>query len=182
MQNRSQVRRGVGPYPLGAFMISNRSVRFGARALALVGVALSLPACATITRGSSQEFTVTSEPPGARVSTSNGFQCDATPCTFRMPRKDEFRATVSMDGYATQTHDIKSGISGGGAAGLAGNVIFGGIVGGVVDASSGALNDLTPNPLAVTLRTPTEQARWDAEQAEASRQAAAAAAATGRPN
>ena len=48
-------------------------------------VALTLPACATITRGSSQEFTVQSEPPGARVSTSNGFQCDATPCTFRMP-------------------------------------------------------------------------------------------------
>lgn len=163
-------------------MISNRSVRFGVRALALVGVALSLPACATITRGSSQEFTVESTPPGARVSTSNGFQCDATPCTFRMPRKDEFRATVSMDGFATQTHEIKSGISGGGAAGLAGNLIFGGIVGGVVDASSGALNDLTPNPLVVTLRTPADQARWDAEQAEAARQAAATAAATGRPN
>ena len=87
-------------------MISNRYARFGMRALALVGVALSLPACATITRGSSQEFTVESTPPGARVSTSNGFQCDATPCTFRMPRKDEFRATVSMDGYVAEDHDI----------------------------------------------------------------------------
>lgn len=158
-------------------MISNRNVRFGVRALALVGVALSLPACATITRGSSQEFTVESTPPGARVSTSNGFQCDATPCTFRMPRKDEFRATVSMEGYVSQEHDIQSGISGGGAAGLAGNVIFGGIIGGVVDASSGAMNDLTPNPLVVTLRTPVEEAAWRAGEAERERQAAAAAAA-----
>jgi len=160
-------------------MIYNRSTRLGVRALTLVGVALALPACATITRGSSQEFTVESTPPGARVSTSNGFQCDATPCTFRMPRKDAFRATVSMDGYATQTHDIRSSISGGGAAGLAGNVVFGGIVGGVVDASSGALNDLTPNPLTVTLRTPRDQAAWDAAEAERARQAASA---TGTPN
>lgn len=158
-------------------MISNRYARFGVRALALVGVALSLPACATITRGSSQEFTVESTPPGARVSTSNGFQCDATPCTFRMPRKDEFRATVSMDGYVAQDHDIKSGISGGGAAGLAGNIIFGGVIGAVVDGSSGAMNDLTPNPLVVILRTPAEERAWQAAEAERARVAAAAAAA-----
>lgn len=156
-------------------MISNRTARFGARALMLVGVALSLPACATITRGSSQEFTVESTPPGARVSTSNGFQCDATPCTFRMPRKDAFRATVSMDGYVSQEHQVSSGISGGGAVGLAGNVVFGGIIGGVVDASSGAMNDLTPNPLVVILRTPAEERAWQAAEAERARQAAAAA-------
>jgi len=162
-------------------MISTRNARFGVRALALVGVALSLPACATITRGSSQEFTVESTPPGARVSTSNGFQCDATPCTFRMPRKDEFRATVSMEGYVSQEHNIQSGMSGGGAAGLAGNVIFGGIVGGVVDASSGALNDLTPNPLVVVLRTPAEEAAWLASEAQRAREVEAAAAAGTRP-
>jgi len=158
-------------------MFSNRTARFGVRALTLVGVALCLPACATITRGSSQEFTVESTPPGARVSTSNGFQCDSTPCTFRMPRKDEFRATVSMDGYVTQEHQVSSGISGGGAAGLAGNVVFGGIIGGVVDASSGAMNDLTPNPLVVILRTPAEERAWQADAAERARQAAAAPAA-----
>ncbi|MBA3050765.1 MAG: translation initiation factor 2 [Alphaproteobacteria bacterium] len=156
-------------------MISIRNARLGVRALALVGVALSLPACATITRGSSQEFTVESTPPGARVSTSNGFQCDATPCTFRMPRKDAFRATVSMNGYVTQDHQISSGISGGGAAGMAGNVIFGGVIGAVVDGTSGAMNDLTPNPLVVILRTPEEERAWQADAAERARQAAAAA-------
>jgi hypothetical protein len=156
-------------------MISNRNARFGVRALALVGAALCLPACATITRGSSQEFTVQSTPPGARVSTSNGFQCDATPCTFRMPRKDAFRATGSRDGYVAQEHEINSGISGGGAAGMAGNVIFGGVIGAVVDGNSGAMNDLTPNPLVVTLRTPAEEAAWQAAEAERARAVAAAA-------
>lgn len=116
-----------------------------------LAAALSLPACATITRGSDQQFTVQSEPSGARVSTSNGFQCDATPCTFRMPRKDGFRATVSLDGYETQEVEVTSGVSSGGATGMAGNLIFGGIVGGVVDANSGAMNDLKPNPLVVIL-------------------------------
>ena len=162
-------------------MISTRTARIGARVLALAAAALTLPACATITRGSSQEFTVESTPPGARVSTSNGFQCDATPCTFRMPRKDEFRATVSMEGYVSQEHNIQSGMSGGGAAGLAGNVIFGGIVGGVVDASSGALNDLTPNPLVVILRTPAEEAAWLASEARNAREVEAAAASGTRP-
>lgn len=143
----------------------------GARAAVLVCAALSLSACATITRGSNQQFSVESTPPGARVSTSNGFQCAATPCSFRMPRKDAFRATVSMDGYVTQEHAIASGMSGNGAAGMAGNLIFGGIVGGVVDANSGAMNDLTPNPLIVILLTPAEAAaRADAEAALAAGQ------------
>ena len=158
-------------------MFSNRYARLGVRALTLVGVALSLPACATITRGSSQEFTVESTPPGARVSTSNGFQCDATPCTFRMPRKDAFRATVSMEGYVTQEQQVASGISGSGAAGMAGNVIFGGVIGVVVDGNSGAMNDLTPNPLVVILRTPAEERAWQASSAAAA--AAAAAPASG---
>ena len=129
--------RGTACNPLGDFMISIRTARFGVRALLLAGVALSLPACATITRGTSQQFTVTSTPPGARVSTSNGFSCEATPCTFRMPRKDAFRATVSLDGYVTQDHEIESRMSGAGGAGFAGNVLVGGVIGMAVDGTSG---------------------------------------------
>jgi len=147
--------------------------RFGARALVLAGAALSLTACATITRGTTQTFSVETTPPGAQVSTSNGFQCVATPCSFRMPRKDAFRATVSMDGYAPQTVNIESKMSGNGAAGMAGNVLVGGLIGITVDATSGAMNDLTPNPLIVRLLTPAEQAAAD----EVARLAAATAAA-----
>jgi len=170
--------RGTACNPLGDFMISIRTARFGVRALLLAGVALSLPACATITRGTSQQFTVTSTPPGARVSTSNGFSCEATPCTFRMPRKDAFRATVSLDGYVTQDHEIESRMSGAGGAGFAGNVLVGGVIGMAVDGTSGAMKDLTPNPLVVVLLTPAQQAEADAETA---RRSAAAAATSGTP-
>ena len=140
-------------------MISKSFARFSVRAFTLAGVALSLPACATITRGKTQEFTVESTPPGAQATTSNGFECVSTPCTFRMPRKDAFNITVSKEGYVSQTHEITSSMSGAGGAALAGNVLVGGIIGGAVDASSGALNDLKPNPLVVILRTPAEEAR-----------------------
>lgn len=132
-------------------MISIRTVRFGVRAVALAAAALTLPACATVTRGTSQNFTVESTPPGARVVTSNGFECAATPCTFRMPRKPGFTATISMNGYVTQEVTVESSISSGGGTAMAGNLIIGGVIGGVVDASSGAMNDLNPNPLHVTL-------------------------------
>lgn len=156
-------------------MTLHRNARVGVRLVALLGATLLLPACATITRGSNQDFTVESTPPGARVSTSNGFQCESTPCTFRMPRKNGFRVTVSREGYASQEIEVTSGVSGGGAAGMAGNVIFGGVVGAVVDGTSGAMKDLSPNPLVVVLLTPEQQRIADAE---ARRAAAAAAAAT----
>lgn len=139
-------------------MTSKTFARFGVRALTLVGVALSVPACATVTRGTTQQFTVESTPPGARVTTSNGFECVSTPCTFRMSRKDGFNVTVSKDGYVSQTVEVTSSMSGAGGAALAGNVLVGGLIGGAVDATSGALNDLKPNPLTVTLRTPAEEA------------------------
>lgn len=156
-------------------MTSINRAPLAVRLFALAGAALSLSACATVTRGTSQQFTVESTPPGASVNTTSGFSCVATPCTFRMPRKDSFSVTVSMAGYAPQTHQIQSGLSGGGGAAMAGNVLIGGVIGIGVDAASGALNDLTPNPLIVTLLTPAQAA------AEADRAAAARAAATTAP-
>jgi hypothetical protein len=42
-------------------------------------------------------------------------------------------------------------MSGGGGAGMAGNVIFGGLIGAGVDATSGALKKLEPNPVVIQL-------------------------------
>ncbi len=110
-----------------------------------------LGACATITRGTTQEVIVESTPPGAAVRTTTGFTCEATPCTFKMPRKEGFNVTISKDGYKPATVTVESKVAGGGAAGFAGNVIAGGVIGMGVDATSGAMMDLTPNPVSVTL-------------------------------
>lgn len=119
----------------------------------LVVIAVLLPilaGCATMTRGTRQAFTVTSEPSNANVQFSTGQTC-TTPCTLELPRGDDFQVTVTREGYQEQTANVVSAISGGGGAGMAGNVVFGGLIGAGVDAASGAMNDLQPNPLHIEL-------------------------------
>lgn len=123
------------------------------RVVVACGVAaacLLLPACATITRGTSQKFNIESTPSEAEVALSTGQQC-VTPCKLKLKRKPGFKATFKKQGYKTQEVEVESKLSGGGAAAGAGNIIAGGVIGGLVDGSNGSLNSLTPNPLQVTL-------------------------------
>lgn len=124
----------------------------------VAGLALGLTGCATITRGKHDTWTVNTTPSGAAVKTSNQFACDATPCTFTMERKAEFEVTISKPGYKTWTGHVSHHISNGGGAGMAGNVILGGLIGVGVDSTSGAMFDLVPNPLNVTLEREDQHA------------------------
>jgi hypothetical protein len=128
-------------------------------ALAALPLAMSAAACATVTRGMHEAFTVETEPSGAMVETSNGLHCEATPCTFaRVERKAEFTVTITKPGYRTWTGNVTHHTAGAGAAGMAGNVLVGGLIGVGVDATSGATQDLTPNPLHVALETEAAEA------------------------
>ena len=59
--------------------------------------------------------------------------------------------TIERNGYETIRSTVVSGVDGEGAAGMAGNVIFGGIIGAGIDAGTGAMHSHKPNPLQVTL-------------------------------
>ncbi|OQX04418.1 MAG: translation initiation factor 2 [Thiothrix lacustris] len=106
--------------------------------------------CATITRGSEQDLKVESEPVGASVTLSNGMK-GTTPANFKVPRKNALTVMVAKPGYKTATVQVTPETSENGTAGLIGNAVFGGVIGIGVDATSGALNDLKPNPVKVTL-------------------------------
>lgn len=121
------------------------------RILMTIAVACSVSACGTVTRGSNEDVTFNSEPPGAKVQTSTGLVCQATPCTYPISRKQEFVATFELPGHHSQQIAVKTEVSGGGAAGMAGNILIGGIVGVVVDASTGATLDHSPNPVFATM-------------------------------
>jgi hypothetical protein len=123
--------------------------------IAIAVPVLALASCATITRGTKTDFTVQTVPGGASVTTTNGFSCMATPCTFKMPRKSEFSVTITKPGYKSYTGNVINKVSGSGGAGMAGNVLVGGLIGVGVDASSGAMLDLVPNPLSITLEAET---------------------------
>ena len=115
----------------------------------LAAACVLLSACATITRGTNQDFMVESTPSQADVKLSTGQTC-VTPCTLRLKRKSQFKVTISKEGYQTQEAEVHGIMKGGGGAALAGNAIFGGLIGAGVDASNGSLMNLKPNPLQVT--------------------------------
>src|SRR5690242_21347469 len=93
--------------------------------LAVVAGTFSLGACATVTRGTTEQLTFDSDPPAA-MRTSTGLTCPTTPCTLEVSRKSEFVATFSKEGYKSQDVSVQTRVAGGGAAGFAGNVLIGG--------------------------------------------------------
>ena len=117
----------------------------------LVAASLLLPACATSTRGTSQKFNIDTTPTAANVELSTGQTC-VSPCQLKLKRKKGFSVTATKEGYQPAKAVVDSRVRGGGVAGGAGNIVAGGLIGIAVDASSGAMNDLTPNPLHLTLK------------------------------
>ena len=115
-----------------------------------VATVVLITGCATITRGTSDALTVQSSPSGADVMLSNGMT-GKTPATFRLPRNQPLTVIVKKEGYEESSANVVPQIVGAGGAGMAGNLIFGGIIGAGVDVASGAMNDLRPNPVYVRL-------------------------------
>lgn len=127
------------------------NVKSNFRLAIIASAALSLTACATVTRGTTDVWQITTDPIGARVETSNGYFCEATPCAIKMPRKSDFTATITKPGYKTAKVSVTHKTAGSGAAGVAGNVLVGGLIGIGVDAYTGSSQDLVPNPVNITL-------------------------------
>lgn len=119
--------------------------------LASLATLLIVSGCATVTRGTKQDFRVETTPPGARVDLTNGQSCAATPCTFKLKRKSEFTVNITKPGCEPASVYVSHELSGKGAAGLVGNAVIGGVVGVGIDAVTGATQDLHPNPVQVAL-------------------------------
>jgi len=106
--------------------------------------------CASITRGTHEAMVIKSTPSGATVKLSSGETC-VTPCVLQKKHNATFTVHVEKEGYKPVDTSVMHEAAGAGAAGMAGNVLLGGIIGGAVDAADGATQKLAPNPLDVTL-------------------------------
>ena len=128
-----------------------------------VGMALLIAlgsGCATITRGTSEAFVIETDPPGAEATLSNGLRC-STPCSLTVKRRGNFVVTIKKEGYETVVSNVTSSVDSGGAAGMAGNVLLGGVIGAGVDAGTGAMHSHKPNPLSVKLKRVPHEERKD---------------------
>jgi hypothetical protein len=143
--------------------------------LAVSVLALSTGACATIVEGTSQDIAVTTMPGGAtcefeRVGSVIAL-IDATPGTVHVSKsQDSIVVSCTKEGHLSVTEVVSSSFGGA----TLGNILLGGVVGVVIDASSGANNNY---PDTISLALPPEnfesaEARdsfFDALSAEADR-------------
>ncbi len=136
--------------------------------LAILAGSLSLGACATVTRGTTEQITFDSQPPAA-MRTSTGLTCPTTPCTLEVNRKSEFIATFSKEGYESQDVMVQTRVAGSGAAGFAGNILIGGLVGMGVDAATGSTLEHFPNPVTVSLALVAVSSKYRARKPAAPR-------------
>ena len=126
-----------------------------ARSTLLLSVLL-LTGCATIAHGPNQSVVFTSMPAGATVEV-DGKVRGTTPTTVVLPReKKTYDVRVTKDGYMEATAQLIAEVSGW----IWGNLAIGGLFGIVVDMATGAMNNLTPERLDVTL-TPIERGAAD---------------------
>lgn len=115
-------------------------------ATAMLLASVGLSGCATVLNGTSQPVDFVSEPEGATIETIQGQSCE-TPCSFEMRRGDDSMVTFTAAGYEPVTIYLQSRTGGS----VAGNLLAGGIIGGVVDASNGASNRLYPKPVYIRM-------------------------------
>jgi hypothetical protein len=124
------------------------------RLLLAAAIALPCVGCASVTRGTTENISISSTPAGATAEIS-GLDIPTacvTPCVVQAKRNADITVTVNKEGYEPQIIPLTKEIPGTGAAGFAGNVLLGGVVGMGVDAVTGAALDHKPNPVIVTLQ------------------------------
>ncbi len=124
-------------------------------------LALLLAGCATVTKGTGDDVNFTSTPDGATATADDiqdkeVAQSCITPCEMELNRKWTYDVTFEKEGFETQILRLEPKLSSDGTAGMAGNVLLGGVIGAAVDASTGAMNDLKPNPLNAVLKPANE--------------------------
>jgi len=106
-------------------------------------------ACASVTRGDDENISIASTPAGATAEIS-GLEIPTaclTPCVVVAKRNADITVTINKEGYEPQIIPLTKEIPGTGAAGFAGNLLAGGLIGMGVDAATGAAQDHKPNPV-----------------------------------
>lgn len=122
------------------------------RVALLVVHAACLLGCATVTRGSTENLVILTEPDGALVRASIGWSC-TTPCEIQIKRRSSFIIDIHKEGYEKVRVFVKPTRQPSGNLALTGNIIFGGLIGLAVDGATGAASTHLDNPIQITLET-----------------------------
>lgn len=104
--------------------------------------------CCTIIHGDTQDISVNSQPSGAKVIV-RGVHMATTPAVIELKRKESnIVLRFEKEGYEPVEIALKRGTD----SWIAGNIIFGGVIGLIVDFANGAAYKLSPENVQVELR------------------------------
>lgn len=115
--------------------------------------ALLLPSCATIVSGGPDMVPIDSVPQGAEVLLG-GAPMGRTPVMVMIGRKDHRGIVLRLDGYHDQPVIVEQSVNGW----IFGNILFGGLIGLVVDVGTGNARRRDESPLCVPLTPLTDPA------------------------
>lgn len=110
--------------------------------------------CASIMSGTSQKVTFNSHPSGAKVITHTGLTL-VTPSTATLPKGKSISVRCEKEGYETQTQTIGTSLNGW----FFGNILFGGLIGMIIDIADGAMMNLDRDNVNFSLTPAKEQKR-----------------------
>ena len=112
-----------------------------------------LTSCATILSGSQKNVNISSSPDNAEIAISNSMGMKVfsgkTPLMIPLPRGESYVVDFSLPGYKPQKVFLTKDIN----LYFFGNLIFGGLIGLIVDYSTGAMWDIIPDFIHVSLET-----------------------------
>src|ERR1700757_5204464 len=100
------------------------------RILGVLALCAAVGGCASVTRGTTENISITSTPAGAEAVIT-GLEAPTTcltPCSVVAKRNADISVTVRKDGFEPQTVQLTKEVPAAGAAGFAGNVVAGGLV------------------------------------------------------
>ncbi|MCS3755191.1 hypothetical protein GGP79_003175 [Salinibacter ruber] len=116
-------------------------------------LSVSLVGCATIVTGSSTDISLQSDPSEAQIEI-NSQDRGETPTTLSLDSDRSYTVELSLEGYEDESIQLRKSTSGW----VAGNLLFGGIPGLVIDAATGGLYVLSPKNVSADLDEETADA------------------------
>jgi hypothetical protein len=124
--------------------------------LAVIIVASMMSGCASIIHGPTQGVDFGSQPAGAMIII-DGKEYGQTPKTIELRRKGrlkdelkpkkQYAVKIMMDGYMPYEIKVKREVDGW----FFGNLLLGGVIGIIIDASNGAMYKLSPDQIIVPM-------------------------------
>jgi hypothetical protein len=108
----------------------------------LILTALLTSNCATIISGSKQNIKFNSNPTNATIFIDE-VQVGKTPYETKLERKREYEVKIQLDGYKTYETKLTKKFN----VWYFGNIVFGGLIGLIIDPITGAIYNLTPDQI-----------------------------------